>query len=68
MQMEEVRCVVYYVTVVVGGGIDVMMACWRLSDSLNSPHALCKMKLNEMKLITTPFLSGLCYGPVLAGF
>ena len=27
-----------------------------------------EMKLNEMKCITTPFLSGLCYGPVLAGF
>jgi hypothetical protein len=23
---------------------------------------------NGMKCITTPFLSGLCYGPVLAGF
>jgi len=44
MEMEEVRWVVYCVTVVVGGGIDVMMACrnaWRLSDSLCSPHALC---------------------------
>ena len=25
-------------------------------------------KLNEMKCITTPFLSGLCYGPVHVGF
>ena len=28
MQMAEVRWVMYWVTVVVGGGIDVMMACW----------------------------------------
>ena len=41
MHMAEVRWVVYWVTVVVGGGIEVMMACWnewRLSDSVCEPH------------------------------
>jgi hypothetical protein len=45
MHMAEVRCVWYCVTLVVGGGNDVMMACWnvcRLSDSLSSPQALCR--------------------------
>ena len=35
----------YCVTLVVGGGCDVMMACWnvcRLSDSLSYPQALCR--------------------------
>jgi len=44
MQMAEVRCVVYWVTVVVGGGSVVWMACrkvWRFSDSSSSSHALC---------------------------
>ncbi len=30
MQMAEVRSVVYWVTVVVGGGSVVRMACWNL--------------------------------------
>jgi hypothetical protein len=30
-------------------------------------YSRSKMKLNEIKLITTPFLSGLCYGPVHVG-
>ena len=45
MQMAEVICVRYCVTLVVGGGNDAMMACWnvcRLSDSLSSPQALCR--------------------------
>ncbi len=36
----------YCVTLVVGGGNDVMMACWnvcRLSHSLSSPQALCRI-------------------------
>jgi hypothetical protein len=40
MHMTEVRWAMCCVTVVVGGGIDVMMAYWnalRLSDSLSSP-------------------------------
>ena len=44
MQMVEVRWVVYCVTVLVGGGMDVMMACWnacRLFDSLSTPHEFC---------------------------
>jgi hypothetical protein len=52
MQMAEVRWVVYWVTVVVGGGIVVRMACWnawRLSDSLTSPHALC----SSCRLVTS---------------
>ena len=55
MQMAEVRWAVYCVTVVVGGSIDVMMACWnalRLSDSLSSPHAHCSSR----RLVTSePF-------------
>ncbi len=55
MQMAEVRWVVYRVIVVVGGGIDVMMACWkawRLSNFLSFPHALC----NSFLLVTSePF-------------
>ena len=42
--MAEVSCVWYCATLVVGGGSDVMMACWnvcKLSDSLSSPQALC---------------------------
>ncbi len=45
IQMAEVSCVWYCVTLVVGGGADVIMACWnvcKLSDSLSSPQALCK--------------------------
>ncbi len=44
MQMAEVSCVWYCVTLVAGGGSDVMMACWdvcKLSDSLSAPQALC---------------------------
>ena len=40
MQMTEVRWAVYWVTVAVGDGIDVIMAwwnAWRLSDSLCPP-------------------------------
>jgi len=45
MQMAEVRCVWYCVTVAVIGASDAIMACWndwRLSDSFSSPQALCK--------------------------
>jgi hypothetical protein len=51
MQMAEVRWVVYWVTVVVGDGSSVKMACWndrRLSDSLSSPHVHC----NRCRLVT----------------
>ncbi len=44
MQMAEVREMVYCAIVLVGGGMDVMMACWnawRVSDSLSSLHAFC---------------------------
>ena len=43
MQMAEVRWMVYWVIVLVGGGSDVMMACWnalRPSKSLSSLQAL----------------------------
>jgi hypothetical protein len=56
MQMAEVMWVVYWVTVVVGGGIDVMMACWndwRLYDFLSSPQALC----SSCRLVTDEPLS-----------
>ncbi len=45
MQMAEASCVWYCVTFVLGGGSDVMMACWkdwRLSASFSSPHVLCR--------------------------
>jgi len=41
MQMAEVKWVVYRVTIVVGGGSAVRMACWnawRLSESSSSPR------------------------------
>jgi len=52
VQMAEVSWVWYCVTLVVGGGIVVIMACWnvcRLSDSLCSPQALwrsCRLVIN----------------------
>ena len=45
IQMAEASCVWYWVTFVVGGGSDVIMACWkdwRLSVSFSSPHVLCR--------------------------
>ena len=42
--MAEVSWVVYCVMLVVGGGINVIMACWkacRLSDYVNLPHEHC---------------------------
>jgi hypothetical protein len=45
MQIAEVRWERYCVTVIVDGGIDVMMAywnAWRLSYSLSYSQALCK--------------------------
>ena len=45
MLMAEASCAWYCVTLVVGGGNDVIMACWnvwRLSASLCPPHALCR--------------------------
>ena len=44
MQMAEASWAWYCVTFVVGGGNDVIMACWkdwRLSASFSSPHELC---------------------------
>ena len=43
LPMAEVSWAWYCVTFVVGGGNDVMMACWkvcRLSVSFSSPHEL----------------------------
>ncbi len=45
MQIAEMRSVVYWVTVVVGGGSVVRMACWEdwsLSESVCSPHVQCR--------------------------
>ena len=56
MQIVEVSWVVYWVTVVVGGDSEVMMACWnawRLSDSLSSPQILCRCR----RLVTIDSLS-----------
>ena len=55
--IADVRWVVYCVTVVVGGGINVIMACWkacRLFDSLNSPHVQC---INCSLVTSDPLLS-----------
>ena len=64
MQMAEVSCVWYCVTLVVGGGSDVMMACWnvcRLFDSLSSPQALCRswrLVINVPEVLLLDQLSG----------
>ena len=60
MQIAEVRWVMYCVTVVVGGGIDVMMACWnawRLFDSLTLvTRELLKNPIWALELLKGHFL------------
>ena len=53
MHMADVRWVVYFVSLVVGGGSDARMACWnawRLSDSLSSPQTLWSRCLLVMRV------------------
>ncbi len=45
MQMAEASWAWYCVTLLLGGGNDARMACWkdwRLSASFSSPHVLCR--------------------------
>ena len=65
MQMAEVSWVWYCVTLVVGGGSVVIMACWnvcRLSDSLCSPQALwrsCRLVISVPEGLMHDQLSGM---------